>query len=390
MTLRSDDPDPYQAQFRYEVIHEFGHALGFAHEQERPDNWDPFDPNEDWLYCGATYQGRHGLSGGTYETPLFDYASIMDYCDSDPLGGFWRTTLSAGDITGVRNVYDRNPAAHGFMIQSDTNPGLAVSAAAGEGQPVQLRSDCTYRNPNCTWTYQYGMIVSDADPHYVIVPAGGVSDGNSLVLTQYCWTWEGQPGPPANQRGCTWTYRSGQFVNDLNTSLAMNAWGGARAGAGLVATSLCSPSNPDCTWTLPHVMFSSGQNSTLGMTASTIVNAGIMKIWDSCTPSSTNCTWKWTKGMLISDQNASLAVNAYGGAASGTVMRLSNACTATNQDCTWTWSHGELFSDNSRGGMVAAHPYGGAVYNAPLILDNGCDQTNPDCVFNSVFARDSW
>jgi hypothetical protein len=73
------------------AVHEFGHALGFAHEQNRPDT-----PGE----CAELPQGQ---SGDTVLTP-WDLSSVMNYCnpvynnDGD---------LSAWDITALQAVYGR-------------------------------------------------------------------------------------------------------------------------------------------------------------------------------------------------------------------------------------------------------------------------------------------
>jgi hypothetical protein len=72
-------------------VHEFGHAIGFAHEQNRPDT-----PGE----C-AMKQKPQGQSGDTLLTP-FDPQSVMNYCN--PVYNN-NGVLSAGDISAVVQVY---------------------------------------------------------------------------------------------------------------------------------------------------------------------------------------------------------------------------------------------------------------------------------------------
>jgi hypothetical protein len=127
ISLIFDDTSPF-THFTYEVIHEFGHALGFAHEMKRPDNWRngtalqcPPVPGDESQYALAT--------GGINLTSTYDAASIMNYCP----GGF-RTTLSAGDIAGARAAYGaplaRPPAGAGIAAFQQLE-GQVISMSVG-------------------------------------------------------------------------------------------------------------------------------------------------------------------------------------------------------------------------------------------------------------------
>jgi hypothetical protein len=212
-------------------LHEFGHALGFFHEQDSPGN-QPGTPG----YCGDSVSQSQGEMLTQY-----DPNSTMNYCAE------WsRPTLSDLDQEGLRNAYGVLP----FEFRSTGARDMAACTQIVEPLDPHTWEDnylCSSSFHGLKWSGQNALpgqrctqIIEAADPHswhdnYLCVPP------ESPV--QFTWS---AVGPIAGQR-CT------QFLeaSDPNTwndnylcfsqRLAFSPWGRL---AGYHCTQLKEASDP--------------------------------------------------------------------------------------------------------------------------------------------------
>ena len=390
-----DTVDRFQTRFRYQVIHEFGHALGFRHEQDRPENADKSlcskSVNTD--NTGAGY----GLDG--YET-VNDNNSIMSYCSEDTLDSVnkgFPVLLSGTDIRGARIVYGNRPSAHGFMILSDADPSFAIAAANGahEHGGLVMTRGCTINDPDCTWTFHRGMLLSDRNPTLAIKRVLNSSGKYSLTLETaalkdnpgFFPTFTCTPADPT----CTWTYRRGQFLLDADSqTYAMNAHGGTFEGAEVVATTACTGTNTSCLWTLPNVMLTADRDSTLPVNSyGGAANGGALKVNQACDIANGDCTFTFHRGLIQPTSNPAAALKAIvptDGTQVG-VIQLNTGCREGVNNCTWEWGHGTIQTDEHYQGRFYMNALNGATNLADVKLHKACTRTNPDCVFSGFSAR---
>lgn len=158
----------------YNVIHEFGHALGFSHEWLR----------EDW-----TLTLNDGSAPGNYlGTGANDALTIMDYDQAT-------AELSAWDIAGVQRAYGRK--ATGSLVGDRAQCATAVSSSSGAaviGWPCRGDSFDRWLRPAGNLHFKSAgladrdlKIQTDLGPNPLISSPSSTSARHDLVFSNVEW-----------------------------------------------------------------------------------------------------------------------------------------------------------------------------------------------------------
>ena len=137
-----------EGRVEYVAVHEFGHVLGFIHEQDAPGNEGP-------AACNT------GVDSGANPAPItsYDRDSIMNYCNRDGnLTGY----LTDVDIAGVQQIYGvrrPNVATLNSCASAQLKPMASLSAPWNDGGQVTVAvfpSDGTQFLPWSQWAISDG------------------------------------------------------------------------------------------------------------------------------------------------------------------------------------------------------------------------------------------
>jgi hypothetical protein len=165
------------------AVHEFGHVLGFYHEQARGDTPASCTENDNDL---------RSQPSGSIPVGDWDLNSIMNYCNNNWTNG----KLSATDIAGVRRFY-------GTRVDIAGGPGVSSSGRGSLDIFVRDTDNVIWqkalRNANGAWDDWYPLPGPPmaSDPAVISYPDGSVfvfargADGQLWQQTSVNGQWQG-------------------------------------------------------------------------------------------------------------------------------------------------------------------------------------------------------
>jgi len=249
--------------------------------------------------------------------------------------------VANGPVKLYRGCTWDNPACtwtyrHGALLSDDTNNalGIRLAASAPDNDPLILSGSCAVpltAPAGCKWYYRDGRFINEDNHDFAIGVTDGPSHGSVVKGRDACTS--------STSAKCRWSIQSAMITPSRQSGWAMRAVA-ATDRTRLTLSDSCSRTNPECTFTFRKGQIVSDVDPTLFVMASEGPHNGawVRLFKDACNDfdDDLNCKWMWKSSKLYHQDHPEYALLAVDGLVNGAPLTLRTGdCPSGNKTCVY-------------------------------------------------------